>query len=536
MRICFLFKMEFIYLHEKSKNTHYFIMRILTVIFLLLFNTLALAQSKSYSTSEITSDLKYFTDWSAMELNKEVKSKNLKEFKSPLMRDIATQLLNDTYDKTFRAAKYEAYPSNKSLSKTLKLNSGFSRYENMTGIYLEKGEAVVLVGDLHGRRVSLLIPDWMRQPTPGFKPTEDPNGWGLKKQEHRLSEGVNVIYVEQAGNVYVNYFEDEIENAPEIAIHFPTGLINGYFDASIHSNSDWDKLLANAVSPMMDARGKHVQVAYPVEWFKFYTAGKGIELLSNYDKMLNLQYELMGAIKYNRVPKNRVLARVNFNYYMFRDQDGVAYLGDKGTMRMVADPDVVIKGDPCWGFSHEVGHVMQMSPQLTWAGMTEVSNNIFAMYTTTALGNESRLKAQNSYAAARKTIIESSPKISYLKAGDPFQSLVPFWQLHLYFTKNGFPDFYADVMEQMRNQPHSGIKNESINNMFDFIKVSSDITKTDLTDFFDQWGFFYVGKLSIDDYGKYELLITQEMVDETKEYIASKNYPKPTSDITLTVE
>ena len=321
----------------------------------------------------------------------------------------------------------------------------------------------------------------------------------MKKKEYPLTEGVNVINVEQAGNVYVNYFEDEAETAPEIAIHFPTGLVNGYFDSSIQNNADWDKLLANAVSPIMDARGKHVQVAYPIEWFTFYTAGKGVELLNNYDKMLTLQYEVMGAIKYNRVPKNRVLARVNFNYYMFRDHDGVAYLGDKGTMRMVADPDVVIKGDPCWGFSHEVGHVMQMSPQLTWSGMTEVSNNIFAMYTTTALGNESRLKAQNTYTKARETIIESSPKISYLKAGDPFQSLVPFWQLHLYFTKNGFPDFYPDVMEQMRNQPHSGIRNESINNMFDFIKICSDVTKTDLTDFFDQWGFFYVGKLSIDD-------------------------------------
>ena len=91
-------------------------------------------------------------------------------------------------------------------------------------------------------------------------------------------------------------------------------------------------------------------------------------------------------------------------------------------------------------------------------------------------------------------------------------------------------------MEQMRNQPHSGVRNESINNMFDFMEICSDVTKTDLTDFFDQWGFFYVGKLSIDDYGKYELNITQEMVDKTKEYIASKNYSKPASDITLTVE
>lgn len=506
------------------------------LILFLLVSTATFAQSKSYSTDAIQQDLKYFTDLSATELKKDVKAKSLKKFKTPIMRQLASELLNGTYDKTYRAAAYSAYPSNKALFNKLKLKSGFSRYENITGIYLEQGEAVVFVGDLHGKKISLLVPDWMRKPAEGVKPTEDPNGWGLKKKEYDLKEGLNVINIEKAGNVYINYFEDEPETAPAIKIHFPTGLVNGYFDATVHTNADWDRLLANAVSPIMDAQGKFIQVAYPVEWFKFYTAGKGVELINNYDKMLDLQYTIMGAVKYNRLPKNRVLARVNFNYYMFRDGDGVAYLGDKGTMRMVADPAVVIKGDPCWGFSHEVGHVMQLSPQLTWGGMTEVSNNIFSMYTTTMLGNPSRLKAQNSYAAARKTIIESSPKISYLQAGDPFQSLVPFWQLHLYFTKNGHPDFYPDVMEQMRKQPNSGERNQSINNQFDFIKIASDVTKTDLTDFFDKWGFFYVGKMSINDYGKYEFNVTQEMVDKTKAYIASKNYPKPATDITLTVE
>ncbi len=74
-----------------------------------------------------------------------------------------------------------------------------------------------------------------------------------------------------------------------------------------------------------------------------------MELIANYDTLLHHHYTLMGLVKYNKMPKNRILARVNFNYYMFRDRDGVAYLGNQGTMRMVAKPDVVIKGDPCWG-------------------------------------------------------------------------------------------------------------------------------------------------------------------------------------------
>ena len=90
-------------------------MRSVFVIFLVFVNSLVVAQSKNYSATAITSDLAFFTDVSGMELNKKVKRKTLKRFKSPLMREVATQLLNGSYDKTYRATKYEAYPSNRSL-------------------------------------------------------------------------------------------------------------------------------------------------------------------------------------------------------------------------------------------------------------------------------------------------------------------------------------------------------------------------------------------------------------------------------------
>jgi hypothetical protein len=218
---------------------------------------------------------------------------------------------------------------------------------------------------------------------------------------------------------------------------------------------------------------------------------------------------------------------------MFRDDDGVAYLGNKDTMRMVADPGVVITGDPCWGFCHETGHVLQMIPQMTWGGMTEVSCNIFSMYTVTGMGNESRLKAQKNYASARKKIIEADPRKSYLDDSDVFDRLVPFWQLHLYFLKKGRPDFYADVMEAMRGRPAAGTGDDSIGNQFEFVKICCDVAKLDLTDFFDKWGFFWVGQLTVDDYRKYRFTITREMVDDAKAYIAKQGYKKPGEDITL---
>lgn len=503
-------------------------LRMWTVAAFCCMGTALFGQTLSYSTQAITKDLQFFNDWTASELVKGFKSKYLKQFSSPLMRQLAEQQSKGDYQSQYLLNSYKPIPSDKVLEEKLKLYNGYSRYENMTGVYLEQGENVVLVGDLHGRHISLLIPEWMRQPTPGFEPTQDPQGWGLKKQVIPLHEGVNVIYVEKAGNVYIDYFADDPENAPAITIHFVTGKANGYFDAEHQTNEDWNRLLDNAVSPIMDVKTRYMQLAYPVEYLKKFDYGKGKELAEAYDKIMQQQYTFNGALKYNRVPDKRILARVNYNYFMFRDGDGVAFLGNEGTMKSAVGAEIYTD----WGVNHEIGHVMQMSPQLTWGGMTEVSNNLFTMYVTTLAGKPSRLSEAKNYEAAFKSVLDAEEKPFIMCVGDPFQKLVPFWQLYLYAKEKGYADFYADLMEYMRNHPHKGTGNASINNMYEFAKVTCDLLKTDLTDFFEAWGFFVTGTFDIGDYANYRFEITPKMVEETKKYIASKKYPKPEKDVT----
>lgn len=485
----------------------------------------------------VEADIKLFKDGNCTELKSGVTSAD--QFKSDAMKSLAEKILAKEYAPDYLAAEYEAYPTPQVIGKTLKLGDGFSKYENMTGVYLDKGEHVIVVGKTQGREISLLLPNWMRKPAEGIQPTKDPNGWGLHKVQIPLKEGVNIVNVEIPTNAYISYFADDYDKAPKVAVNFVTGKVNGYFDATRgDDNAAWDKLLANAVSPILDARGKYIQVAYPVEFFKKFTSGRGVELINAYDRLIGIQYEMMGLIKYNKVPKNRVLSRVNFNYYMFRDGDGVAYLGDNGTMRMVADPDVVVKGDPCWGFSHEVGHVMQMRP-LTWGGMTEVSNNLYSLQATILMGNKSRLDDQDRegrsyFVRAREEIIGKN--MSYLQSGDVFNRLVPFWQLHLYFTKHGHPDFYGDVMEYLRTNTEDYQRNDTIKYQFDFIKACCTVTKTDLTDFFEKWGFFWTGEIKLNDYANYHFNITPKMVDDTKKWISQQGYKKPADDITMTDE
>ncbi len=500
--------------------------------FIALMCIFPLVGEAAYDADALRADLRYFTDSTCSRLRPEVGRKDLSAFRSELLGKIAARMLRDEYDRTCRAAAYPAYPSPRELGRTLKIGDGFSRYEGITGMCLEAGPHVVFVGETHGKKISLLVPEWMRKPPEGTDPAKDPRGWGLHRQEIGLEEGLNIIEVEKGGNVYLSYFDDHSESAPEITVHFPTGKVNGYFDIAKHDNDDWKRLLEEAVSPILDARGKHIQVAYPVKWFKVHTGDRGVELIGAYDTMLGHHYTLMGLVKYDKIPPNRILARVNHNFYMFRDGNGVAYLGNKGTMGMVANPDNVVRGDPCWGFCHEAGHVLQMRPQITWGGMTEVSCNIFTMYTTTAMGNDSRIAREKKYAAARKNIIGTDPQKSYLEVGDVFQRLIPFWQLHLWFKRNGKPDFYADVMEEMRRRPAAGTGNDSIRNQFQFVEICCDAAKLDLTGFFEKWGFFRTGKFTVRDYGTYHYHVTPAMVEETRKRIAARNYPKPREDIT----
>jgi hypothetical protein len=88
-------------------------------------------------------------------------------------------------------------------------------------------------------------------------------------------------------------------------------------------------------------------------------------------------------------------------------------------------------------------------------------------------------------------------------------------------------------MEQMRRRPHAGSGDDSIGNQFAFVKICCDVGQLDLTDFFEKWGFFWAGTLTVDDYHKYRFEITPEMVEATKASIARKHYPKPAEDLTL---
>jgi len=520
----------------------------ITILFCSLF-ILAVHGQSATEIAAVYTDLSVFETPMALSLKKKVKKRDIANIKNERLRATAEALYAQEYDVNFRMANYDAYLSPTVLGQQLMIGDGYSKYENITGIYVPTGKQLVLVdGIAEDTEVGLVIVNWNRRAPEGIDPTKDPAGWGIQKKEFRLQNGVNIVNVTDFdGLAYIDYFSDEPENEGTIQVHFPSAPVNGYFDSATDTDADWNNLVDNAVYPIVDARGKHIQIAYPAADIKKYAYNRGMELINNYDSLVYRQHRILGLTKYNKVPKNHILARVNYNYYMFRDGDGVAYMGtDPGNaMAMVVDPSRVIVGDPCWGFSHEVGHVHQLRPYFNWGGLGEVSNNIFSLYVTTSYGNKSRISNQDNYKKSRESIIDG--KISYLQDGDVFNRVVPFWQLQLYFAGIGEnPDFYPDLFEAFRQQGEAKREkngsprraggwgdrgNDPAKHQLNFVKTACEVSKTDLTDFFDLYGFFYVGEFDYSDYGNYSYKMTQEMVDTCKAEIKAMNLPKPTIDI-----
>ncbi len=108
-------------------------------------------------------DAKLFANENLTALKKRVKTKKINKMDSPLLRDVALQMENNSYPLQERFRSYENYLSPFVLSKELK-TSPYSQFENPTGIYFEEGdEAIVWVGETLGADIELVVADWANE-------------------------------------------------------------------------------------------------------------------------------------------------------------------------------------------------------------------------------------------------------------------------------------------------------------------------------------------------------------------------------------
>lgn len=493
-------------------------------------STLAQEQSSSESISSEAS--KVFSNDFMLHLKPQIKSDDLEKLQDPFVKQWTDKVLKKEINPKNRALVAEPYETLSSLAKRLK-TSEYSKFENPTGIYYTTEQpAVIVLGDPKEHKIELVIHEF---------------GEAGGHSSYPLKKGVNVIQPKNSGLAYISYFSDDYKKAPKVPVSVLNGEENGVFRAGVSKNADWDAMLDKAPSQMIDIVGKRVHLVYPVEQLKKFASGKGEELIAVYDKIIANQQEVMGLPKYKRVPKNHMFGRGIWRGFMHADGMGAAF--HVNTMGEVGNPDRIPNSS--WGIAHEFGHVNQVRPGMKWVSTTEVTNNIYSSTINYVLNPTSmRLEHErinagdgnviggrfNSYLNngvinGESWLCQKGPDKmqGYEQGGDHFVKLCPLWQLQLYFKFAGLgnKDIYPDIFEIVRKTDDSKLSNGQM--QLNFMKNACDVTRQNLTGFFEKAGMLKPIDLELDDYSRGQLTITKEDCEQLKAY--AKKYPHPVSPV-----
>lgn len=439
----------------------------------------------------------------------------------------------------YREQHYEAYPPVEESARKLK-TSGYNSFENPTGIWFAEGEVIELhVGDAQKQKLALRVHDF------------EADGHGKSDNVYPLSAGMNKIQLKGKGLGYLSFYSSDWAKLKPVKVRITGGKVNGYFDKSLHTNKEWTALLNNAVCNIVDIKGDYVNLAYRVSSLKKNCPEKGRELISAYDRIIDIQHEMMGLKKYNLRPKNHMFAR-EVQSGLFADGWGAGFAYD--CMHELANLEHFDKG--VWCLAHEFGHVNQMRPGLKWVSTTEVTNNIFSVWTRYLLdpvyrnlehervndGDNNhvlggRFNAYLNYGVVRGEqwlCQRGQDKMDgYENGGDHFVKLCPLWQLQLYYAVAGRgnywgkADWFADVSQIVRNTDESRLDNGQL--QLNFMRNVCDVVKEDLTDFFVKAGMLKPIDKDMDDYTRAQLTITAAQCKELVKY--ASRYPKPATPV-----
>ncbi len=462
----------------------------------------------------------------------------------------------DAYGK-FRISEYEPYRTVASLQQELKTSSPYNQWENPTGIYLKEGEScVVAVSGIGTDPVGLKIKNWVK----------NENG-----SNYSLVNGLNYITATTEGNVFVDYYTDNFESAPNVKVHFINAPVRGYWDKETMTNEDWVKMLEplNSDSSIIIVRSEHAQLAYPVCAWKQYCPENVDSLMAMYQQVQWAERDMMGLKKYGREAKNRQLYFAST--YGFMAATSVGAYCNVGSLKSIMTPDS--KVFDFWGVGHEWGHNNQIDG-FHWSGCGETTNNIYASWGQIHFtGNPSYLRLEDEvtgideYASMRggrmQTYFEEALRKGVywqLQDGpdyhgatpdtktvddydydgnligqvtttsrnyDHFVKLSPFWQLNLWGTLAGkCPDIIPMVIESIRTtENYTSTYNTNGKQQINWMKLACDSAKIDLLPFFEKAGMLKPIYAYIEDYGAGWNKINEEMIANLKSYVASKRYP-----------
>jgi hypothetical protein len=480
-----------------------------------------------------------FTDRSYSVLKEGVTADQIDLIKDERLQSIAMQLLNKQYEGAeYRIQKYEPYMPLDDLKEYLGNARPYNKFENPTGIRIAANEMVHIYAEGIGDElVRILVANHgVNDGATAYK-IED-------EYYHTIQDGENLIQSSIEGNLYIDYYTSNYQQASKPTIHIATGMVCAYFDVAKHDNTYWAQLLELDFD-VLDIKGRKINMAYSREILKEYCPNNGVEMVNAHDEIVRQQHDMMGINKYQRVPKNHMFAGWNpYGKSPYAGGHGV-YVPSGGLQKWVSVWTSPV--DDAWGLYHELGHINEMNG-FRWNGTQEVVNNLFACW------NDFQLEAPTSwrYEYTQKEDLGDGlgkvimgPYQLYLNqvvhapgvdwnsyadftdentGRDKTRAKVSFlWQLQLYFKEVLGKDAYENYFEILRT---STVPSSTAEKQINFYKYFCDAVEMDLTELFDQVKMLAAYSSLM---GNEQVEVTAQMVNQAKAYVAAKNYPKPQS-------
>jgi hypothetical protein len=454
--------------------------------------------------------------------------------------DIALKVKNQTwaeYEQEFRIHNYKAYSDANYWIEKLFIESG-SYMGNPTGIYTKNDAEplYVFVGD-----------DVPEDATLYMACLGVNKMFNTGKAGQKLQKGLNVVEGEAGKYFYILYTADtksmtkRVEEWPELKIHIEGGTLDGYFDASRHTDADYKKLLAAATYETFVIKGtysvQNLKTSLLRETFpsKIHKASECMDSLYVWENDLSgvsesvANGEKAGAPWYLTGGEAYFPGYFNNPAYIDNDSEGVYAHANRygthyslGASKYCLNPYISDYDEG--GTSHELGHQHQKTIKLE--GTEEGSNDLFANVNRFFVGHRASTGRPLSV-----TMQEFANRVPFSWRGPDKATLRMYYSLYLYYhqaQKN--TSFYPELFKALRNDPLSIYESNSNNSLLKFVRKVCEVAQEDLTDFFTVYGFFEpTNKRYLEAYGDHYVTTRQEDIDNTKAVIAQ--YPVKNREI-----
>ena len=369
------------------------------------------------------------------------------------------------------------------------------------------------------------------------------------KTGQMLKKGLNIVDGDADKLYYILYTADtkamtkRLEEWPEMKIHIEGGKVDGYFDASRHTDTDYRKLLNATANSTFVCKGKHsvmnirtsvLKETYPSRIAKAVAC---LDSLSVWEKELSGMTEAVangekaGAPYYLSGGDAFYPGYFNNPTYVDNNSPGsVAHATEYGihisldASKTFLNPYASNYDEN--GTAHEFGHQLQFPILLV--GFTEGTNDLFSNYCRFHIGH--RITSGNPLSTTMQEFVNRVP---FNSRNVNNSCLRLFFSLYLYYhqlQKN--TSFYPELFKALRadRMKSQGSPIDNNNSNLKFVRKVCEIAQEDLTDFFTVYGFFEpTNNLYVEDYGDHYVTTKQADINKTKATIAK--YPVKNREI-----